>query len=225
MTLNCENYFLFESECVILLYNRGDIMEKIILASNNAHKVDEFKKLFSDFEVLTMTEIGFHDEIDETGKTFFENSLIKAKAVSDFCKKKGIVASVIADDSGLCVDALGGAPGVYTARYGGDHDPVAGRKRLLENLKGIKNRKAYYECSIVKMAPDGSYVHAQGKTFGVITEEERGDKGMTFDRLFLSDDLHKTFAEVSTEEKNSVSHRARAIDDLKSKWNVCGRNK
>lgn len=192
-------------------------MEKIVLASNNKHKVEEFKKFFASEQLLTLEEIGFSEEIEETGKTFFENSLIKARAVSDFCKKNGIVATVIADDSGLCVEALNGAPGVMTARYGGDHDPAAGRARLLEELKGEKNRKAYYECAIVKMAPDGKYIYASGKTFGTITENEQGDKGMTFDRLFLSDDLGKTFAQVSIEEKNSVSHRARAFEDLKAK--------
>lgn len=193
-------------------------MEKIVLASNNGHKVEEFKKLFGKYQLLTLSDIGFVDEIEETGKTFFENSFIKAKTVSDFCKKNGIVATVIADDSGLCVNALNGAPGVYTARFGGDHDPVAGRKHLLEEMKGVKDRSAYFECAIVKMSPDGEYIYAQGKTYGQITEQEIGDKGMTFDRLFMSDDLHKTFAQATLEEKNSVSHRSRALEDLKSKW-------
>ena len=193
-------------------------MEKIVLASNNKHKVEEFKKLFGENEILTLEDIGFFDDIEETGTTFFENSYIKAKTVSDFCKSKGIVATVIADDSGLCVNALNGAPGVYSARFGGDHDPVAGRRHLLELMKGIKDRSAYFECAIVKMSPDGQYVYAQGKTFGQITEEEHGTAGMTFDRVFLSDDLHRVFSEVTMEEKNSVSHRARALEDLKSKW-------
>lgn len=193
-------------------------MEKIVLASNNKHKIDEFKKLFGKYELLTLNDIGFFDEIEETGETFFENSLIKARAVSDFCKQNGIDAVVIADDSGLCVKALGGAPGVHTARYAGDHNVEGSREKMLKEMKGVKDRSAYFECAIVKLSPDGSYVYANGKTFGKITEKICGDHGMTFDPLFFSDDLKKSFGEATMEEKNSVSHRARALEDLKSKW-------
>lgn len=195
-------------------------MERIVLASNNKHKVEEFRKILNGLNIETMEEIGFLEDIAETGTTFSENAYLKAKAVWDFCKKNGIVATVLADDSGLCVDALGGAPGVYTARFGGDHDPVAGRKHLLEEMKGKKDRRAYFECAIAKIAPDGKCEYAHGRTYGKITEKEIGEAGMTFDRLFLSDDLHKTFSQATMEEKNSVSHRARALDELKAKWKI-----
>ncbi len=193
-------------------------MEKIVLASNNKHKVDEFRKLFGKYEFLTLKDIGFFEDIAEIGMTFEENSLIKAQTVSDFCKKKGIVATVVADDSGLCVNALNGAPGVYSARYGGDHDVDAARKLLLKEMEGKKDRSAYFQCVIVKMSPDGSYVCADGKCFGKITDKPYGDAGFAFDPIFLSDDLNKTFAQVSMEEKNAVSHRARALEDLRTKW-------
>lgn len=193
-------------------------MQKIVLASNNKHKIEEFKKLFEGYEFLTLEDVGFFDEIDETGTTFLDNSFIKAKTVHDFLNKKGVEAIVIADDSGLCVDALDGAPGVYSARYGGNHDYLASRALLLKNMEGVEDRTAHFECVIVKMDPDGTYIYATGKAFGKITDKPYGEAGFAFDPIFLSDDLHKTFAQVTTEEKNSVSHRARALEDLKKKW-------
>lgn len=193
-------------------------MQKIVLASNNKHKIEEFKNLFKGYEVLAMREVGFTDEIDETGTTFLENSLIKASAVHEYLKKQGTMAIVLSDDSGLCVKALNGDPGVYTARYGGDHDKDTSRKLLLKNMEGVKDRSAYYECVIVKMDPDGSYVHAVGRAFGQIADKLYGESGLTFDPLFISDDLHKTFAQATMEEKNAVSHRGRALADLKTKW-------
>ncbi len=193
-------------------------MKKIVLASNNKHKIEEFKKLFENYEFMTMADVGFFEDIEENGTTFLDNSLIKAKAVQDFLKKKNIEAFVIADDSGLCVDALDGAPGVYSARYGGNHDSLASRKLLLKNMEGIKDRTAHFECVIVKMDPDCNYIYATGKCFGKIADKAYGDAGFAYDPIFLSDDLNKTFAQVTMEEKNSVSHRARALEDLKRKW-------
>lgn len=190
-------------------------MEKIILASNNNHKIKEFREIFSDCEVLALKDIGFTDEIEENGTTFEENSLIKAKAVSGFLKKKGIVASVLADDSGLCVEALNGAPGIYSARYSGDHDFAKNRLTLLENLKGVKNRKAYFNCTLVELYPNGNYIVAEGRVYGQITTEEIGDNSFGYDCLFYSDELNKTFGEATNEEKNKISHRGRAIEKLK----------
>ena len=190
-------------------------MNKIILASDNKHKIKEFKEIFSDCEVLALKDIGFYDEIIEDGESFEENSLIKARAVSKFLKEKGIEATVIADDSGTCVEALNGEPGIYSARYSGDHDFAKNREFLLEKMKGIENRKACFVCCLVELYPDGTYVVAEGKTYGKITHEERGDTSFGYDCLFFSDDLGKTFGEATQEEKNSVSHRARAIEILK----------
>lgn len=190
--------------------------ESFVLASNNKHKIEEFKHMFPEKTIISMSEVGFTDEIDESGNSFLENSLIKAKAVSKFLKAKGINAVVVADDSGLCVDALGGKPGIYSARYAKEHDDKANRKQLLDDLHGVKNRSAHFVCVIVKVFPDGSYVSVEGKTFGKILEKEYGENGFGYDPLFFSEDLKKTFAEATSEEKNSVSHRGRAIEKLKN---------
>lgn len=193
-------------------------MKKIVLASNNKHKIREFKEMFCDYDVLTLDDIGFFDDIEETGTTLLENSLIKARAVTEFLNKNGKSAIVIADDSGLFVDALDGAPGVYSARYSGNHNDKGNRDKLLQELRGEENRTAYYACTIVKMKPDGSFAHSEGKTFGRITDKEYGTSDFGYDRIFFSDDLQKTFGEATDEEKNKVSHRARALEDLKRKW-------
>ena len=189
-------------------------MKTIILASNNQHEIKEFKEILKNFNILSLEDIGFLDEIEETGTTFLENSLLKAQAVHKFLKEHKLSYYVIADDSGLCVDALGGAPGVYSARYGGDHNSQANRDKLLNEMQGKTNRNAYFVCGLVFMRPDGSYAYLEGKTFGKITDREIGDTSFGFDPLFLSDDLGKTFGEVSKEDKNKVSHRKRAIDKL-----------
>lgn len=190
-------------------------MKKLVLASNNKNKIKEFQKMFANREILTLNEIGFYDEIEETGTTFLENSLIKAETISKFLKEKGLEYDVIADDSGLCVNALDGAPGVYSARYAGEHgDSVSNRKKLLESLKEKEDRTAYFVCCIVLYYPDGTYDYVEGRTFGKISTEELGSKEFGYDCLFLSDDLGKTFGEASEEEKNNVSHRGRAIQQI-----------
>ena len=150
-------------------------MKKIILASNNNHKIKEFKEIFTDFEILSLKDIGFFEDIVEDGTTFEENSLIKAKAVNSFLKEKAIEASIIADDSGLCVEALNGAPGIYSARYSGDHDFAKNREKLLKELEGVKNRTAYFNCTLVLLYPNGEHIVAEGRTYGEITTEEIGD--------------------------------------------------
>ena len=186
----------------------------IVLASNNKHKIQEFEEMLLDYEILTLEDVGFFDDIVEDGTTFLENSLIKARAVTEFLNKKGKKALVIADDSGLCVNALGGEPGVYSARYAGNHDNQANRDKLLENLKDKNDRSAYFVCLLTVMKPDGSYDYVEGKTFGQITTKEIGNTDFCYDCLFCSDDLKKTFGEATEDEKNSVSHRGRAIKML-----------
>ncbi len=186
-------------------------LKKIVVASGNAHKIEEISRIFAGVEVISMKALGFEDDIIEDGETFAENAYIKASAVS---RKLNVCA--LSDDSGLCVDALGGAPGIYSARYSGGGDGE-NRKLLLKNLDGVKNRAAHFHCSVCLCFPDGSCITGNGDTYGKILHEERGSNGFGYDSLFLSDDLGVSFAEASPEQKNSVSHRYRALCDLRSK--------
>jgi len=192
-------------------------MKTIVLASNNLHKVKEFQEMLPNYEIKALKDIDFHDDILEDGNTFFENSYIKAKTVSQFLKEKKIECDVIADDSGLCVNALDGAPGIHSARFGGDHSNEANREKLRNELKNKKDRSAYFFCQIVLLHPDGSYEEFTGKTDGEISLEEKGNKDFCYDCMFYSYDLGKTFGEATEEEKNSVSHRGRAIEELKKR--------
>ena len=187
--------------------------EKLVVATGNAHKLREIAQIFTEYEIVSQKQAGFDEDVEETGVTFVENALIKARAAS---KALGVIA--LADDSGLCVDALGGAPGVYSARYCGWHgDDKANRDLLLKNLASEKNRCAYFESAIALVYPDGRDVVAQGRTHGKILFEEVGENGFGYDCLFFSDDLQKSFAVATAEEKNSVSHRYRALCELKTK--------
>lgn len=189
-------------------------MRKIVLASNNKHKVKEIKEILSDIELLTLNDIGFNEEIDETGTTFLENALIKAETVSKFLKNNNLDYDVLSDDSGLSCIALDGKPGVYSARYASDHDIKLNRTKLISDLKD-KDKKAYFNCTLVLYHIDGKYEYAEGKTYGTIIEEEKGDTSFGYDCIFLSDDLKKTFGEATEQEKNSVSHRFRALKQIK----------
>lgn len=189
-------------------------MEKLIVASNNKGKIKEIKEILKDvYEIVPMGEAGFNEEIEENGSTFFENALIKAKAVSE-----ALGVNALADDSGLCVDALGGAPGIYSARFSGVHgDDAANRKKLLSELKNLKNpeeRKARFVSSVVLYKRDGEVVSGMGETHGIIGFKEEGENGFGYDSLFVSDDLGKSFGLATAEEKNAVSHRKRALIDL-----------
>ena len=187
---------------------------KIVIASNNIHKIEEFKKELSNYEVLSLKDIGYNKEIEETGKTFEENAIIKAKTINSYLKEKGLDYLVIADDSGLCVDSLNGEPGIYSARYSGVHgDDKANRDKLQKRLEQ-KNREAYFICTIVICYPDGECKTVEGRTYGRIIEEELGNKEFGYDCIFYSDDLNKTFGQATSEEKNSVSHRGRAIKEM-----------
>ena len=189
-------------------------MKKIVLASNNQHKVKEFREILNDYEVVTMEEIGYTDDIEETGETFAENALIKAETIHNYLKDKGLDYIVVADDSGLCCEALDGAPGVYSARYAGEHgNNEANRAKLKKNLEG-KDRIAYFVCNIVVYYSNGEHKLFEGRTYGKIIDEERGKTDFGYDCIFLSDELNKTFGEATEEEKNSVSHRGRAIQEM-----------
>lgn len=191
-------------------------MDRFVLASNNKHKIKEFKEIMGN-EILSLDDIGFNEEIEENGTSFLENALIKAKAVSKYLKEKGLDYAVVADDSGLEVDSLNGEPGIYSARYASNHDHKENRNYLIKRLEGIENKNAHFTCCLVKYMPDDTYISAYGRTYGHIIEEELGDTSFAYDCIFFSHELNKTFGEASAEEKNSVSHRKRAIVELREK--------
>lgn len=190
-------------------------METIVLASNNQHKIKEFKEILTEYNIIPMSEIGFDEDIVEDGTTFLENSKIKTYAISKFLKEKNLNYTVMADDSGLCIDALNGEPGVHSARYAGEHNHKANRDKLLKNMEGVENRNAKFVCCITLLKPTGELIVAQGEVHGKILTYEDGDTSFGFDCLFFSDELNKSFGKSSAEEKNKVSHRGRAIEQLK----------
>ena len=182
---------------------------KLVLASGNNGKIREIQAMFPEFDVVGYKTLGFDFEIEEIGTTFYENSLIKAKTISDIIK-----LPVIADDSGLCVDALDGAPGIYSARYAGDGDDEHNNQLLLKNLEDKDNRDASFVCCMVYY-DNGKILTATGKTDGKILFERQGENGFGYDPLFYSYDINKCFGIASAEEKNKVSHRFRAVSELK----------
>lgn len=186
----------------------------MVIASNNKHKIKEFKAVLTEYDIIALEDIGFNEEINETGETFEENALIKARAIHEFLKNKNLEYIVVADDSGLCVDSLNGAPGVYSARYSGVHgDDKANRMKLLRELEG-KPREANFKCVIAVCYPDGTCKTFEGKTYGKITEQELGNTEFGYDCIFYSNDLKKTFGQATETEKNEVSHRGRAISEM-----------
>lgn len=183
---------------------------KIILASNNKNKIREIKELFkdSDIQIYSLKDVAFYDEIEENGKTFTENALIKAKTIYDIYN-----IPVISDDSGLEVEALGGKPGVYSARWSGQGDE-ANNDKLLFEMNGVVNRKANYTCVICYYNGNNDFAFFEGKCFGEIGYERKGDGGFGYDPLFILEGTNETFATISMEEKNKMSHRSIAINKL-----------
>lgn len=183
-------------------------MQTILLASNNGKKIAELSAILASFgiEIKAQRDYGIED-VPETGLTFVENALIKARHAA---RQSGLPA--IADDSGLCVPALGGAPGIYSARYSSEGDAGNNRK-LLAALENVQDRRAYYVCLIVYLrhADDPLPIIAQGLWHGTIALEVRGDGGFGYDPLFVPAGDSRTAAEYSAAEKNSISHRARAL--------------
>ncbi len=191
----------------------------VVVATGNPGKAREFAKAFeqADFTFKTQKEVGFLDDVDENGRTFAENARIKAVAVADYLKSEKIVATVIADDSGLEVKALGGAPGIHSARFAGVHgDSLANNEKLLRELKGAKDRSARFVTALCVIDENGSERCVEGECRGRILENFRGTEGFGYDPLFVPDGHERTFAEMSLEEKQSLSHRGRAIENLKA---------
>lgn len=190
--------------------------KRVVLASSNKHKLKEIRAILEDFEydLVSLDEINLGDlEIEETGDTFEENAYIKAKTVADLTGE-----ITLADDSGLEVDALDGAPGVYSARYAGEpSNDVKNNKRLIGALEGIptSERSARFVSMIVMLFPNGDKLEAKGTLEGTIGHSPAGHNGFGYDPLFIVTELNRCLAELSAEEKNEISHRANALKKLK----------
>ena len=185
---------------------------KLIIASNNAHKLTEMKAILSPFfdDVQSMREAGIEHETVEDGTTFMENAVKKARELAEISGH-----AAIADDSGICVDALDGAPGIYSARFSGVHgDDKANNRLLLEKLEGVENRTAHYTCAIALCWPDGKMLTAEDYFYGRIGFEEKGTNGFGYDPLFFLPEYGCTSAQISPEEKNRISHRGKALRKL-----------
>ena len=185
---------------------------KLIIASNNAHKLEEMKAILAPFfdDVQSMREAGIEHETVEDGETFMENAVKKAKELAEISGQ-----AAIADDSGICVDALDGAPGIYSARFSGVHgDDKANNRLLLEKLEGVENRAAHYTCAIALCWPDGRMLTAEDYLFGEIAHDEKGTGGFGYDPLFLLPERGVRTAELGPGEKNAISHRGKALRRL-----------
>lgn len=193
---------------------------KIVFATGNKHKIEEFgailKKYIPDIELVSMKEVGIFDDIVEDGSSFEENAMIKARAVS----KYGYIG--VADDSGLTVEALGGAPGIYSARYAGEHgNDKKNNQKLLADMQEIENRDAAFVCTIACAFPkhmSNDDFCVRGECRGIILHEERGEGGFGYDPLFFVEKSNKTYAELSADEKNQISHRAVATELFANKF-------
>lgn len=185
---------------------------KLIIASNNAHKIREIKNILGEkFEqILSMREAGIDHETVEDGNTFLENARKKATEIANI---SGYAS--LADDSGICVDALGGAPGIFSARFSGEHgNDQANNDLLLEKLSEREDRGAHYSCAMVLAYPDGRTVEAEGFLYGSITRNPVGEGGFGYDPLFVPVGAEHTLAQYTAEEKNAISHRAEALRAL-----------
>lgn len=185
---------------------------RLIIASNNPHKLIEIREILGNHfeEIVSAKEAGIEHETVEDGTTFMENALKKAREMTQI---SGCAA--LADDSGICVDALGGAPGIFSARFCGVHGNDAENNRLLlQKMEGVKDRKAHYTCAIALTFPDGREVTAEEYFHGEIAQEEKGEYGFGYDPLFYLPEYGCTSAEIPPEEKNRISHRAKALHAL-----------
>lgn len=183
---------------------------KIVFATNNTHKLSEVRALLGEgFELVTLREVGITEDIPETGATLDENASIKARYVYE---RTGL--DCFADDTGLEVEALNGAPGVHSARYATDgHDFAANNRKLLRELNGITNRRAHFR-TVISLIRGGEELQVEGIVRGTIATEESGNEGFGYDPLFIPEGYDHTFADMSADEKNAISHRGRAVAEL-----------
>jgi len=192
---------------------------KLVFASNNKHKLSEVRQILPEqVEVVSLKDIGFVQEIEETGATLEENSLLKANAVWEWLKKNsllGAVDGVFADDTGLEIAALGGAPGVRTARWASDEAcDVNNRQKALRELVGVEDRTARFR-TVVTLMQNGGIQQVEGVVNGRIAMKEDGERGFGYDPVFIPEGYEQTFASLSAKEKNMISHRGRAMEELK----------
>lgn len=192
-------------------------MKTLLIATNNKGKIREIQRLFSGVypRIITMKEAGLDLDVEEDGQTFEENAIKKA---TEAMKASGMDS--LADDSGLCVDALDGAPGIYSARYAGEHgDDEANNKKLLAEMENVadENRGAAFVCSVALCKTDGSVVVGEGRVEGSILRKEMGNNGFGYDPLFWYPPFGCAFGQASAEQKNGVSHRAMALKNLADK--------
>ena len=183
-------------------------MQQLVIASNNAHKIREIRELMGDIELLSLEDIGFTEDIPEPYHTFEENALAKASAIYKYSGK-----NVFADDSGLCVNALHGAPGVDSAHYSGERDDEKNLQKVLAGLTGADDRSAFYKAVICLVWNDEVY-YFEGLCNGKIIEEKRGDAGFGYDPIFIPEGYDQTFAELPLHIKNSISHRGKAVKKM-----------
>lgn len=186
----------------------------IVIASKNAGKIAEFQRILSEVGISVITDIDFPD-VAETGSTFEENAILKARAVSSFTN-----LPALADDSGLAVEALNGAPGIFSARYSGRHgDDAANISRLLEDLKGVldENRRAKFVAVLALVTPDGKELLVRGELEGKIRNQPTGTNGFGYDPIFEPENSNRTMGELSPSEKDAISHRSKALRDLTPK--------
>lgn len=186
---------------------------KLILASHNKHKTQEIREIIGSVaEITDLYELEFSEDIAETGKSFEENAFIKANTI--FQKYK---TPVLADDSGLCVDGLGGEPGIYSARFAGENATASvNNTKLLEKLKGVVDRTAFFICVLCYIDQQGNAQYFEGKVMGKIIDTPNGNEGFGYDPLFVPDGYSKTFAEMGEEIKNTISHRNLALQKLRN---------
>ena len=190
-------------------------MKKIVFATGNQGKLREVKKILADLnvDIVSMKEEGIQIDVDENGTTFAENAQIKATAIGAHTD-----AIVLADDSGLVIDALNGEPGIYSARYlGEDTSYRIKNQKLIDRLEGVPDEKrtARFVCAIAAALPDGTVLHTEGTIEGIIGYEERGENGFGYDPIFYVPKLGKTTAELTDDEKNAISHRGSALEKMK----------
>ena len=188
---------------------------KFVLATHNPGKLEEMSDILSQFdiEVVTLKDLGLTVDVEETGETFAENAMLKAKAIS-----QAAALPAIADDSGLCVDALNGGPGVYSARYGGPELDDRGRYMLLLNsMRGQTTRAAHFACAVACAFPNGDELTAEGTCGGTIAFAPMGENGFGYDPVFFVPEKAKTFAQLTAEEKAEISHRGKALAEFVEK--------
>lgn len=190
---------------------------KLIIASNNAHKIKEIKAILGGTfdEIVSLREAGISHETIEDGSTFMENAVKKAREIAEL---SGVAS--LADDSGVTAHALGDEPGIYSARYAGEHgDDEANNRLLLKRLSDKSDKGAHYTCAMALVYPDGRVVSAEGYMYGTITETRRGTHGFGYDPYFVPTGETRTVAEMEDEEKNAISHRSAALKELLKKLN------